>query len=692
IDRWLTQGGSAVVGRCRYATSAIPLAPVTRIFESTLGLTQMQSESERREKIRATFAAFGLDGRAPELVALLQPVHKTDGTTEAIVDLADPHAQERVITSIVQFIAQRVRREPLLYIVEDVHHADTLTLRLMSRLSTLGRDWPFLCIGTYRPDPVLDDLRRTADIEIQLKTLAMADIIDLVRYERATDRVDPELAMFVWQRSSGNPRHAVELVRFLSERELLRVNAGTVTAHPSLDALHDLVPQSLAHVALARFSTLGETTRRVLRLSSALGRRFDKSLVATIAQPDLDGEGVDAAIASLESERLIIPDTDFSYVFRDDLTRVVAYTTIPEDERRRLHRSIADAVSRLPPSSETGGDIVLAYHRERSGQLVLAAAHYEAAARQAESASMNRECARFVEAWNRVTAGLRAHECPDEATLARMGLLRLVANARMGHVRSSRRAARALSVIGARKLEPSERMLLAYWLGETLRLYGKPNRARRELEHVARNAPDAHLRADAAHALALMATAAHDVGLAVRWVEAALSESEDDPYRLARVALTHASIWAVRGDSSKASEIYERVRHSTTHRDHIHLRSLASLGASRLAAANGEVHRAIELAMVALKFARGAGRPTLEANALLGVGTAQLANGEIEAAHSTLERAKQLARELGDATTYGPALVHFGGCIARRGDTVKGMRLIVDGEQRCLEAELTDGV
>lgn len=692
IDKWLQRGGSAVVGRCRYATRAMPLAPVTRIFESTLGLTQIQSESERREKIRATLAAFGLDGRAPELVALLQPVQKADGTTEAVVDLADPHAQERVITSIVQFIAQRVRREPLLYVVEDVHYADTLTLRLMSRLSTLGRDWPFLCVGTYRPDPLLDDLRRTADTEVALKPLVMADIVDLVRHERNADRVEPDLAMFVWQRSSGNPRHAVELVRFLSERELLTSNAGTVTAHPSIEALNDLVPQSLAHVALARFSSLAETTRRVLRLASALGRRFDKSLLTAIAHPNLDADGVDAGIASLESERLIIPDGDFSYVFRDDLTRVVAYTTIPEGERRKLHKTVADAVSRLPPMNDARSDVVLAHHRERAGQLVQAAAHYEAAARQAEAASMNRECVQFVEAWNRVTAGLREHERPVEATLARMGLLRLVANARMGHVRKSRRAARALAVVGARKLQPSERILLAYWLGETARLYGKPNRAKRELQHVARNAPDKHLRADAAHALAIMAMYAHDIRLAVRWVEAALGDAEDDSYRLARIALTHASIWSVRGVPAKAAEIYERVRNSTTHREHLHLRGLACLGASRLAASQGEGKRAVELATMALRMARGAGRPTLEANALLGLGTAQLTNGETEAAHTTLERAKQLARELGDATTYGPALVHFGGCIARQGDLVEGMRLIVDGEQRCIKAELTDGV
>src|SRR5262249_35973592 len=152
-------------------------------------------------------------------------VRQPDGSTEAIVDLADPHAQERIITSIVQFIGERVRRQPLLYIGEDLHHSDTLTLRLICRLSTLGRDWPFLCVGTYRPDPLLGDVRRTTDFELQLGPIGISDVTEMVRYERGADRVDPDLALFVAQRTVGNPRHVVELLRFLTERELLSVRA-----------------------------------------------------------------------------------------------------------------------------------------------------------------------------------------------------------------------------------------------------------------------------------------------------------------------------------------------------------------------------------------------------------------------------------------------------------------------------------
>jgi tetratricopeptide (TPR) repeat protein len=421
-----------------------------------------------------------------------------------------------------------------------------------------------------------------------------------------------------------------------------------------------------------------------------MGRRFDRTLIDTVARQGMDGESVDAALTSLESERVLTTDGDFSYVFRDDLTRAVAYQTVPEAERRRLHGRIADALDRLPPTHEARTDASLAHHRERAGQIAIAATHYERAARAAENASMNRECAQFVEAWERVCTGLREHERPSNRTLARMTLLRIVANVRMGNIRKARRASRSMGIIGAKELEASEYDMLGYWLGETARISGKPVRARRELSQVARNATDRLLRADASHALALMAVAAGDVKLAVQWVDKALELAEDDAYRLARIALVHAGAWMVKGDLGKAKEIYERVRGSKAHREHIVLRAQATAGLARCATLEGELSQALVHAQMALRLARGASRPMLEEHNLLTLGIVLMESGDFGAARDTLSRAATLARELGDAIGLAQILVRLGACAVKQGETSLGMHLLVDGEARCAKAELKE--
>ena len=80
--------------------------------------------------------------------------------------------------------------------------------------------------------------------------------------------VDDAIAAFLWERSHGNPRNAVELVRFLRDRSLLQVRAGRVVAPPpGVSLLADAVPEGLAQLALARL----EVGHRAAELGQAGG-------------------------------------------------------------------------------------------------------------------------------------------------------------------------------------------------------------------------------------------------------------------------------------------------------------------------------------------------------------------------------------------------------------------------------------
>ncbi|MDB4995473.1 MAG: hypothetical protein JWM74_2905, partial [Myxococcaceae bacterium] len=187
VDDWTRRGGLGLLGRCRYATAAQPLAPIVAMFSAFLGLTRAGDDTDRRARIRAGLEPFGLTDGAPELVALLQPVRRPDGAQEALVDLADSHSRERVLASIVEFCDRRVEQERVLYVLEDLHHADSLTLDLAARLCRIGRNRPFLFIGTYRPDDLVVPFRRGLDHEIKIDNLTESQAEALLLHElRAT--------------------------------------------------------------------------------------------------------------------------------------------------------------------------------------------------------------------------------------------------------------------------------------------------------------------------------------------------------------------------------------------------------------------------------------------------------------------------------------------------------------------------
>jgi len=107
IDRWIARGGAGVIGRCSYATQTLPLSPVLTMFSNYLGFTSADSGAYRRDRIRSLLNTFDLREGASELVALLQPVRRLDGSTEAQWDLADAGSRERAIAAVTRFVARR---------------------------------------------------------------------------------------------------------------------------------------------------------------------------------------------------------------------------------------------------------------------------------------------------------------------------------------------------------------------------------------------------------------------------------------------------------------------------------------------------------------------------------------------------------------------------------------------------------
>ncbi|MEO1172326.1 MAG: AAA family ATPase, partial [Myxococcota bacterium] len=494
IDAWVQLGGVAVVGRCRYASMTAPLAPVVSMFENFLGITRGDTEEQRRERIRAVLSRYELPDGAPELMSLLQPVRRPDGSTEALVDLADSHTRERVLGSITRFLEQRFREEPLFYVVEDLHFADTLSLQLAMRLWALGRGRAFIMVGTYRPEPHLADLRRTLDFEVELPNLSLADSTELIARELGGESVESDLNVFMWERTGGNPGYLVELCRFFSDRELLQVRAGVVTATGNTQGLKDIVPDSLAQVALAGLNHLGEVERRVLRTASAFGRRFDRQVLHAVTQEDLEEELVGSAMKTLEGERMIAADSITGYMFRDDVTRAVAYQTFPESERTLVHRRIADALDRLPDDHPGKTAAALAHHRERAGQGAIALKWYERAARLAMRASLERETAYLVDQWMALADHVPSDARPPVKAVARMTMLKFLAIARQGVPKDTVEEGKRINERLWAELDDNARAAIDYWVGDALIGVGRPERARERLLRVYESHAKAHLR------------------------------------------------------------------------------------------------------------------------------------------------------------------------------------------------------
>ena len=686
VDRWAAGGGIGVVGRCRRATRSSPLAPVIDMFTTYFGISPSDDEATRMDRIRARFKELELTDGFQELMALFQPVARPDGLAEALIDLADLHARERVLDSIVHFIEHRLTQVKPLYILEDLHLADTLTLQLVRRLGALGRGGAYLFIATYRPEEALDRAREALDEELVLEDLSDAEVAALACHEMRCQAVDPELLGFLWRRTRGNPRHLVELLRFLSERLLVNVKGGTVVpAEPGLPLLEDAVPDSWHHLALARLDGLDEPERRLLRTASAIGSRFDLDLLDQVVG-DKSRETLEEMLLGLKKRHVIADDgEDRRYRFRDETVRAITYSLIPEAERREVHRRIADALEQQTQWLPPGAVAAVAHHRDRAEQWGEAARWYEVGLRMAVGSGLDREAAYMADRFEVVAARV----APGAEKLADVAVLTLVATARRGSVPRALDLCRQIDERHWPLLPASRRAVVQLVRAVAEVGAGEVRSAGERLARVhADEAGSARLRCDAAYLSARLRLLATDCAGTRAWIERGRALVEGDEYRGAAFQLLEGDVLAVEGRLESAVRILDAVRDGAMGKGRQQLVALAMRSLGTHALFVEDYDKARRCLHHALALDRRSGRMLEEAEDLLLLGQTHLWSREHSVARTHLERALFLAGDMGHELVKACAQVHLGALLALSEDPAEGRRMCEEGRGLARRCEL----
>jgi DNA-binding CsgD family transcriptional regulator/tetratricopeptide (TPR) repeat protein len=322
-------GATTLQGGCLELGQAVmPLAPVAGILRQ---LGRDLGEERAEELI------------GPQLAGFLPGRHHGD---------LDPHwtGQLGMFEAFRAVLVELSRERPLAVVVEDLHWADRSTLDLLTWLARNLADLRVLLLLTYRSDemrrshplrPVLAELGRLPQVErVELQPLTDQEIGDLLVAIHGGP-VPPAVARQVADRSEGNPFFAEELF------------AG---------ADDDGVPLTLRDILSARIDALPESTKEVLRIAAAAGRRVDHRLREVVA--DLEPDELDTGLRAAVEAQALVPD-GAHFRFRHALLQEAVHDQLLPGERTRLHRAFADALLSEPELAAGGAasvDSELAHH------------------------------------------------------------------------------------------------------------------------------------------------------------------------------------------------------------------------------------------------------------------------------------------------------------------------------------------
>jgi DNA-binding SARP family transcriptional activator/tetratricopeptide (TPR) repeat protein len=246
-----------------------------------------------------------------------------------------------VFEHVLERLTDVARHRRVVVVIEDLHWADSASLRLLAFLAVELRTAPVAVIATCRVEerpPVVVQVASTLSRSPGFLRLTLGALDPEQTHALAAQvlagraALDAETLAGLHARTGGNPFFIGELARFLADRPADRDRAGRGGTE---------LPASVRDVVTRRTIRLPEPAQRTLRLAAVLGERFELPVLlraSSVESYDMI-DGLDAALAAQ-----VLTADNGRFAFAHALVRDTLLAGMTELQRRRLHATLAGAV------------------------------------------------------------------------------------------------------------------------------------------------------------------------------------------------------------------------------------------------------------------------------------------------------------------------------------------------------------
>lgn len=322
----LARGGRALLGRAYESEQVLPFGPWLDAFRTPQVAAEIRERDDLDPKHHAALARLlpELGGRAPA------------GPTD------DPIPIFEAVGEVMRALATR---QPLLVVIEDVHWADKMSLRLLAYLGRRLSAWRALLVATAREEELGDaagarGILQQLDHEPHARRIMLAPLprpatLDLVRALVRTGTEEETLRQLgerVWEMSEGNPFVVVEALRTLHE--------GDTNGPPERLPL----PQRVRHIITGRLERLTPRARQIASVASVIGREFDFALLEHAV--GLEARETAMGVQELVSRR-VLHAVGEQLDFVHDRIREVAHDRVLDDHRKAYHGAVGRALEEM---------------------------------------------------------------------------------------------------------------------------------------------------------------------------------------------------------------------------------------------------------------------------------------------------------------------------------------------------------
>jgi class 3 adenylate cyclase/tetratricopeptide (TPR) repeat protein len=393
VRREAQQAGAVTFdGHCLPEDSNTALAPLQSVISRHFDIDSMDpcGGLSRLEEVLCALAVPNADA----LPVLCDWLGLCDALKVPPSKLSPESQRELLLTVLTQILGAAGRQHGSLLVLEDLHWADPTTLELLSRMSGQISGQRALVLTTARPE-----LEQPIGNVMELRGLERSAIEELVSELLGDGRLDATTLARVVERTDGVPLFVEELMRDLLANGHELADQSAVIDGP--------IPVSLRDLLNSRLDGLGPA-KETAQLAAAIGREFDLDLLAAVSlrgaealQADLD------LLVETQLVRRHLAATGARYSFRHALIREAASSSMLSQQRKAVHRGIAEAIERASPEARSDAPR-LAWHYELAGDFDKAIEQRVAAGRLCAQVSAFKEADAHLEAGIRLVPLLDA--------------------------------------------------------------------------------------------------------------------------------------------------------------------------------------------------------------------------------------------------------------------------------------------
>jgi class 3 adenylate cyclase/predicted ATPase len=349
------------------------LFPLVDLFQRLLQFQVEDTPNEKLGKLEHALSQYRLP--VEESVPLFAPLLSLSIPENRYppLDLSPQRQRQKTLETIVAILLELAERQPVLFILEDLHWTDPSTLELLNLLLDQTPTASMLTVLTCRPTFQPSWSHRSYLSEITVNRLSHTQVEQIVTGVTAGKTFPAEVLQQLLEKTDGVPLFVEEITKSLLESGQLTAVDGHYALAGSLRTL--TIPATLQDSLMARLDRL-VTAKGLAQLAAVIGRQFAYPLLQRVSQVDemtLQRELGRLVEAELVYQRGLPPQAH--YFFKHALIRDAAYESLLKSTRQHYHQRIAQVLEAQFPETTEGHPELLAHHYMEAG-LPEQAVHY----------------------------------------------------------------------------------------------------------------------------------------------------------------------------------------------------------------------------------------------------------------------------------------------------------------------------